>query len=33
MAFTYELVLEDGTAADPPTFVTAVPTWREATRF
>lgn len=28
MAFTYKLVLEDGTPADPPTFVTAVPTWR-----
>lgn len=29
MAFTYKLVLEDGTPADPPTFVSAVPTWRE----
>lgn len=28
MAFTYKLVLEDGTPADPPTFVTVVPTWR-----
>jgi hypothetical protein len=27
MAFTYRLVLEDGTPADPPTFVTAVPNW------
>jgi hypothetical protein len=27
MAFTYKLVLEDGTPADPPTFTTAVPTW------
>lgn len=24
MAFTYKLVLEDGTPADPPTFVSAV---------
>ena len=29
MAFKYKLVLEDGTPADPATFVTAVPTWRE----
>jgi hypothetical protein len=27
MAFTYKMVLEDGTPADPPTFVSAVPTW------
>jgi hypothetical protein len=27
MAFTYKLLLEDGTPADPPTFTTAVPTW------
>jgi hypothetical protein len=27
--FTHKLVLEDGTPADPPMFVTAVPTWRE----
>jgi hypothetical protein len=27
MAFIYRLELEDGTAADPPTFRTAVPTW------
>lgn len=27
MAFTYKLVLEDGTPADPPTLDTAVPTW------
>jgi hypothetical protein len=26
--FTYRLELEDGTPADPPTFETAVPTWR-----
>jgi hypothetical protein len=26
--FTHRLELEDGTAADPPTFETAVPTWR-----
>jgi hypothetical protein len=32
MAFTYKLVLEDGTPADPPTFVTAVPTWHEGDR-
>jgi hypothetical protein len=28
MAFTYKLVQEDGTPADPPTLATAVPTWR-----
>jgi hypothetical protein len=28
MAFTYRLVLEDGTPADPPIFHTAVPNWR-----
>jgi hypothetical protein len=28
MAFTYRLEQEDGTPADPPTFRTAVPTWR-----
>jgi hypothetical protein len=28
MAFTHRLELEDGTPADPPTFRTAVPTWR-----
>ena len=27
MAFTYELVLEDGTPAEPPKFTTAVPNW------
>jgi hypothetical protein len=27
MAFTYRLVLEDGSPADPPKFTTAVPTW------
>ena len=27
MAFTYKLVLEDGTPADPPTFTAAVPDW------
>lgn len=27
MAFTYELLLEDGTPADPPTFLSTVPTW------
>lgn len=26
--FIYRLELEDGTPADPPTFETAVPTWR-----
>jgi hypothetical protein len=26
--FTFRLELEDGTPADPPTFRTAVPTWR-----
>jgi hypothetical protein len=26
--FTYRLELEVGTPADPPTFETAVPTWR-----
>jgi hypothetical protein len=26
--FTYSLELEDGTPADPPTFETAVATWR-----
>lgn len=28
MAFFYRLELEDGTPADPPTFRTAVPSWR-----
>ena len=28
MAFTFKLVQEDGTPADPPTLETAVPTWR-----
>ena len=28
MAFTYKLEHEDGTPADPPTFRTAVPTWK-----
>jgi hypothetical protein len=27
MPFTYRLVREDGTPADPPTLNTAVPTW------
>ena len=27
MAFTYRLELEEGTPADPPTFVTVVPSW------
>jgi hypothetical protein len=27
-AFSYKLELRDGTPADPPTFKTAVPTWR-----
>jgi hypothetical protein len=27
-AFAYKLELEDGTPADPPTFKTAVPSWR-----
>jgi hypothetical protein len=26
--FTYRLELENGAPADPPTFATAVPTWR-----
>jgi len=26
--FTYRLILEDGKPADPPTFVTAVPSWK-----
>jgi hypothetical protein len=26
-AFTFKLVHEDGSPADPPTFATAVPTW------
>jgi hypothetical protein len=25
--FTFALILEDGTPADPPTFTTAVPNW------
>lgn len=29
MAFKFKLVLEDGTPADLPTFVTAVPDWCE----
>jgi hypothetical protein len=32
MAFTYELVLEDGTLADPRTFVSSEPNWREGDR-
>jgi hypothetical protein len=28
MAFHYRLEHQDGTPADPPTFTTAVPTWR-----
>jgi hypothetical protein len=28
MAFLYRLETRDGTPADPPTFATAVPTWR-----
>jgi hypothetical protein len=28
MAFTYTLEYEDGSPAEPPTFVTAVPNWR-----
>lgn len=28
MTFTYALEHEDGSPADPPTFKTAVPTWR-----
>jgi hypothetical protein len=28
-AFTYKLVLEDGTPADPPKFVMAMPTWHK----
>jgi hypothetical protein len=28
MAFTYKLVLEDGSPADPPTLELAAPTWR-----
>jgi hypothetical protein len=27
-SFVYRLELQDGTPADPPTFRTAVPTWR-----
>jgi hypothetical protein len=27
--FTYRLVHEDGTFADPPTFVSSEPNWRE----
>ena len=27
MAFTFKLEHEDGTPADPPTLITAVPTW------
>ena len=26
--FTFKLELEDGTAADPPTFAAAVPNWK-----
>ena len=26
--FKYQLVLEDGTPADPPTFTAAVPNWK-----
>ncbi len=33
LAFTYRLVLEDGTPAEPPTFSTAVPTWHEGDTF
>ena len=28
MGFIFQLVLEDGTPADPPTLDTAVPNWR-----
>jgi hypothetical protein len=31
--FTYRLVLEDDTPADPPKFSTAVPTWHEGDTF
>jgi hypothetical protein len=27
LGFTYRLELADGTPADPPTFLTAIPTW------
>ena len=27
MPFSYRLILEDGTPADPPSFSTAVPSW------
>lgn len=32
MAFGYKLELEDGTPADPPAFVSAMPTWRRSDR-
>jgi hypothetical protein len=31
--FTFQLVLEDGTPADPPQFVTAVPNWAPGQAF
>lgn len=31
--FTFELRNEDGTPADPPTFVTAVPNWHAGDTF
>ena len=33
MPFTYRLILEDGTPADPPAFSTAVPAWHEGNTF
>ena len=32
MAFTYRLVLEDGSPADPPTFVSSEPNWQVGDR-
>jgi hypothetical protein len=32
MAFTFKLVTVDGAPADPPSFRTAAPQWRPATR-
>jgi hypothetical protein len=29
MPFKFKMVLEDGAPADPPTFATSVPNWRE----
>jgi hypothetical protein len=31
--FTFNLIRADGTTVDPPTFVTAVPSWREGETF